>query len=51
MDDKLEQLANLLGLWKSQLPGYELNSLIYLRLKLCIGQLESILTGKPMPKA
>jgi len=49
-NDRFEQLANLLGLWRRRLPGYELNSPIYLRLKLCIDQLESILTGKPMPK-
>ena len=63
-EDILEQAANLLGLWKTRLKNYEdwlllnkkkprdvriVQEAQYHCLKDCAGELESILTGKPLP--
>ena len=63
VEDRLEQVANLLALWKARLPDYEhplkyakdldpyvAQRNIYDRFKLCIDELEEILIGKPLPK-
>jgi len=59
--EKLEQVANLLALWKARLPEYEkptrykdvdpytAQEMVYIRFKDCIDELEAILTGKPLP--
>lgn len=54
-EEKLEQVANLLALWKECLPGYKEGpywpgkQLAVGRLELCISQLEAVLTDKPLP--
>lgn len=57
-ESRLEQVANLLALWKIQLG--ELREVLkrehapifdasYNRFKRCIDELEAVLTGKPLP--
>jgi len=63
VEDTLEQVANLLAFWKVRLPEYEhppryakdvdpyiAQEKVYVRFKACIDELESVLTGEPLPK-
>lgn len=50
--DRLEQVADLLTLWKTQLPEYyeePINQAVVQRFQNCIDELESVLVGKPLP--
>lgn len=55
-EEIVEQAANLLALWKEHLPKYKKynegwpgKEAVIHRFKLCIDELESVLTGKPFP--
>jgi hypothetical protein len=52
VEDKYEQICNLLALWKARLPEYyeePINQAAVQRFQLCIEELEAILAGKPLP--